>query len=153
MELVQLVTFEVGNGVFGIDVSKVQEVIKYEKVTPTPESIDIVEGIIEVRGNIIPVIDLHKRFHLDLPSTYSKCKILITEVKGYVFGFIVGKVDEVSSIALSDFSPPPPGSSHPGSEFTIGIAHRYDQLLLYLDIDLVLNIDELLREYHYAGNE
>ncbi|MGK5095159.1 chemotaxis protein CheW [Deltaproteobacteria bacterium TL4] len=147
MELVQLVTFEVGGELFGVDVSKIHSVIKYDKVTPTPEAMDLIEGVIDLRGEIIPVVDLHKRFRLTIPEDYLKTKILIVEVREYIFGFIVGKVNEVYTFDLSEISAPPPGISRSGNEFTVGVLRKGDQLLLYLDVDEVLNIEELLKGY------
>ena len=144
---VQLVTFEINQELFGIEVSHVQEVIKFNTITPAPGAMKTVEGVIDLRGDIIPVIDLHKRFNMEPPREERGSKILITEVREYIFGFIVDKVDEVCTFPLAEFSPPPPGITRPGSDFTVGVGHQGERLLLYLDIEKVLDIDQLLQEY------
>ncbi|MGK0290774.1 MAG: purine-binding chemotaxis protein CheW, partial [bacterium] len=146
METVQLVTFEVGKELFGIEVLKIQEVIKYDQVTPTPGSVELIEGVIDLRGDIIPIIDLHKRFDLEIPKDFSKTKILIVEIQEYIFGFIVGKVNEVCNFNLQDFNPPPPGTTQLGSEYTIGVGRKNERLFIFLDVDRVVDILELTQE-------
>ncbi len=145
-ETVQLVTFEVNHQLFGVEVNKVQEVIRCNMITPTPGATEIIEGVIDLRGAVIPVIDLRKRFNLEKVDNQKGRKIIITEIRDYIFGFIVDKVNEVHMFAVAEFEAPPPGISAPGSEYTVGMAHKGDQLLLFLDIENVLNIDQLLEE-------
>ncbi|MBF0349542.1 MAG: purine-binding chemotaxis protein CheW [SAR324 cluster bacterium] len=144
MELVQLVTFELADEMYGIDVFKVNSVARYQKINHMPDSANIIEGVIDLRGDVIPVVDLHKRFHLEPPATYKKTRIIITESKGYLFGFIVGKVHDVCSFSLSEFRSVPPGVNHSSAEFMVGITHKDQHLLTYLDIDQVLDIEQLL---------
>ncbi len=143
---VQLVTFEVNQQLFGIEVTTVQEVIKFNSITPTPGASEIIEGVIDLRGNIVPVIDLRKRFRLASAENQTGSKIIIAEVKEYIFGFIVDKVNEVHTFPISEFAPPPPGVSAPGSEYTVGMAHLGERLLLFLDIEQVLDVERLLGE-------
>lgn len=146
IEVVQLVTFEVNGQLFGIEVTKVQEVIRFDTITATPGSSEIIEGVIDLRGNIIPVIDLKNRFHIPTTPNKKGKRIIITEVRDYIFGFIVDKVNEVHTFAINEFEPPPPGVSAPGSEYTVGMAHKGDELLLFLDIEKVLDIERLLEQ-------
>ncbi len=143
---VQLVTFELCNELYGFEVTGVQEVIKFDKLTPAPGSNAMIEGVIDLRGDIIPVIDLRKRFKLSSYDSYKDSKILIIEVNEYIFGVIVDKVDEVSTFPLSDFSPPPPGTNQIGSEYTIGVTHLKEQLLQYLDLEQVVNTKRIMEE-------
>ena len=80
-DAVQLVTFEVNQQLFGIEVGNVQEVIRFDTITETPGSSEIIEGVIDLRGNIIPVIDLRKRFRIDAAPPRSGRRIIITEVE------------------------------------------------------------------------
>lgn len=141
---VQLVTFEVNGQLFGIEVTKIQEVIRADTITATPGSSDIIEGVIDLRGNILPVIDLKKRFMIESDPNRKGMRIIIAEVRDYIFGFIVDKVNEVHTFAVSEFEAPPPGVSAPGSEYTVGMAHKGEELLLFLDIEKVLDIERLL---------
>lgn len=141
---VQLVTFGIGQQLFGLEVSKVQEVIRYETLTHTPGASDIIEGVIDLRENIIPVIDLQKRFKMENTADLPGKQVIITEVEEYIFGFIVDKVFEVQTFEVEEFEPPPPGVSPPGHEYVIGIVHKDEELLLFLDIEKVLEIERLL---------
>lgn len=145
-EHVQLVTFEVKQQLFGIDVSRVQEVIRFESIIETPGSLDLIEGVIDLRGNIIPVIDLRKRFKMNRLDDKTRQRIIIVESQDYIFGFVVDKVNEVYTFNVSEFELPPPGVSAPGSEYTVGMVHKEDALLLFLDIEKVLDLDQLLKE-------
>lgn len=146
-KVVQLVTFEVGQELFGLPVASIQEVIKFSRLTPAPGAMDILEGVIDLRGDIIPVIDLRKRLQLEMDTAKNNAsKILITEIGEYIFGIIVDKVDEVLSLSSDDFLPPPPGTIQSGSEFIVGVTRVNGRLLLYLDIDQVVKIDQIIQE-------
>ena len=141
---VQLVVFEIDQQMLGIEVSKVREVIKFSQLTKTPGASELIEGIIELREGIIPVVDLRKRLGIKSGAGFDKTNIVITEVRDYIFGFIVDRVDKVSTFSIADFMLPPPGSTKVGREFIIGVTKKNGHLLLYLDIDNVLNIEELI---------
>ncbi len=142
---IQLVIFELSRKLFGIEVNKVQEVIKFKEITPAPGSLNVLEGIVDVRGEVVPVVDLRKRFQME--ARFSKeTRILIAEVQNYLFGFIVDRVEEVGAFVLSDFTPAPPGTNQAGSEYTVGVTHRGEQLLLYLDVEHLIDADQLLQE-------
>ena len=145
-DTIQLVTFEIDEEYFGIEVSCVQEVIKFDRLSPAPGALEIIEGVIDLRGDIIPVIDLRKLLKMATGESNEGTKILIVEVSEYVFGFIVDKVDEVSTFAASEFAPAPPGTNHSGSEYTVGVTHKDEKLLLYIDIEQVFNIKKIFKE-------
>lgn len=144
---VQLVVFELDDQLMGIEVSKVREVVKYSKLTPSPGSSELIEGIIELREGIIPVVDLRKRLEITTSVSYERTNIVITEIGDYIFGFIVDRVDKVSTFSLSEFILPPPGATKVGKEYIIGVTKKNDTLLLYLDIDNILNLKELIGEF------
>lgn len=143
---VQLVVFEVDRQLMGIEVSKVREVVKFNQLTKTPGASEMIEGIIELREGIIPVIDLRKRLGIGASGDFEKTNVVITELNSYVFGFIVDRVDKVSTFSISDFMLPPPGATRVGKEFIVGVTKREKDLLLYLDIETVLNVEELIGE-------
>lgn len=142
-ENVQLVIFEVGNQRFGLEVSCIKEVIKVLPINVAPGSLEMIEGVIDLRGNIVPIIDLHTFMKLESIIPRDQCRILITEVDTYIFGLIVGKVYEVQTFPLSTFNPPPK-NFYKDNEFIIGIGNSSTQLLYYLDVEKLLNIDSLL---------
>ena len=143
-ETVQLVVFEINQALYGLPVSKVQEVINFSAITHTPGALESLEGVIDVRGDIIPVVDLHKRFRLPVPPSFQGCKILITEIRDFIVGFIVDKVNEVTVFPFQDVAPPPPGITQPGCDFTVGIIQKKGRLLLYLEVERLIDLDQLL---------
>ena len=96
--LMQLVGFEVGKEIFGVDILMVREIIRSAPITAVPNSPEFVEGVINLRGDIIPVIDLRKRLNLYTDEVQDKNWILILEVEGSVTGFVVDRVDDVLKI-------------------------------------------------------
>ncbi len=142
-KLVQLVLFEIDSELYGFDIQAVHEVIRFDRLTPSPGSIKIIEGVIDLRGDIIPVINLKKCFRKKSRSLKIGAKILITEVQKHIFGLIVDNVEEVASFPLSEFKPPSPGINHREKKFTIGIIQNKKRLLFYLDVEQILLSQQL----------
>ena len=105
--LMQLVGFEVGKEIFGVDILMVREIIRSAPITAVPNSPEFVEGVINLRGDIIPVIDLRKRLNLFTEEMQKKNWILILDIEGSVTGFVVDMVDEVLKIDESTIEPAP----------------------------------------------
>ena len=91
-------------------------------------------------------MDLRKRFNIAMKAEYFNARIVIVEIQGFIFALIVDKVNEVSTFPLADFMPAPPGTNKAGSEFTVGIINQKGCLLLYLDLEQVLDITNLMQE-------
>lgn len=144
-QLIQLVGFKIANELFGVDILMVQEIIRSAPITHVPNSPEFVEGVINLRGSIIPVIDLRKR--LDLHTTvYEKEKdwILILDIAGRITGFIVDLVTEVLKIQEDDIDPPPDiivAGLH--SQYIRGVCEIDKELLILLDFNRILLVDEL----------
>ena len=141
-QFVQLVTFSINQQLFGLEVSHVQEVIQQDTITPTPGASQIIEGVIDLRDNIIPVVDLQKHLQMQNTAIPQERQVIITEVADYIFGFMVDKVHEVQTFAVEAFEPPPPGVSIPGHEYIVGIAHQDGGLLIFLDLAKVLDLEQ-----------
>ncbi|MCK4706397.1 MAG: purine-binding chemotaxis protein CheW [Gammaproteobacteria bacterium] len=105
--LMQLVGFEVGKEIFGVDILMVREIIRSAPITPVPNSPEFVEGVINLRGDIIPVIDLRKRLNLYTEEIQKKNWILILDIEASVTGFVVDMVDEVLKIDEKTIEPAP----------------------------------------------
>ena len=97
-DLLQLVSFHIGGEEFGLDILRVQEIIRIQALTRVPNSPDFVDGVINLRGKVIPVIALRKRFGLEELAHDKQTRIVVIEVKGTVLGFIVDSVSEVLRI-------------------------------------------------------
>src|SRR5260370_31045558 len=106
-ELRQLVGFHVGGEEFGIDILRVQEIIRAQQLTRVPNSPEFMEGVMNLRGKIIPVITLRKRFGLEEAPPDKQNRIVVVEIQGTVLGFIVDAVSEVLRIPADTLEPPP----------------------------------------------
>jgi len=142
--LMQLVGFGVGRERFGVDILAVQEIIRSTDVTPVPNSPSFVEGVINLRGDIIPVIDLRKRLSLFLAdTTVEKNWVLILSIGNRVVGFIVDNVSEVLKIAEEDIDPPPAiVIAGLENQYIRGVCEIDNSLLIILDFDSILFNEE-----------
>jgi len=144
-QLIQLVGFKIGKEIFGVDILMVQEIIRSAPITYVPNSPEFVEGVINLRGSIIPVIDLRKRLNLHSAS-YAKEEdwILILDIGGRVTGFIVDSVTEVIKVQADSIDPPPDilvAGLH--SQYIRGVCEIDNNLLILLDFNRILLVDEV----------
>jgi purine-binding chemotaxis protein CheW len=138
----QLVIFEVGNEHFGIDISSVEGIVKLQEITRIPHAPSFMLGITNLRGSVIPVIDLHQRFGI-APQDHSKeTRIVITHIYGLKIGMLVSAVSEVLTIDDKVVDPPPPMISNVNSEYIVGVAKLDQKLVILLDLAKVLTNDE-----------
>jgi purine-binding chemotaxis protein CheW len=134
---IQLVTFNIGSGEYAVDIGKVQEINRYVEVTKIPNTPDFVEGVINLRGRVMPVINLAKVFGHE-PSLIKETKIMIAEIRGNITGLIVDNVSEVLRISSSVIEPPPALSNGNSGNLVRAIAKLEDRLLMLLDLDMLL---------------
>lgn len=163
---VQLVTFRLGGEEYGVDIMKVQEIIKLQETTHMPKMPAFIEGVINLRGNVIPIFDLRKRFDIPPavdggasavpemtgmsteggvrpPTTCSAARrIIVVALEGCAVGFIVDKVVEVMKVDESQVAPPPAGCGGVGREFLRGVCKLESRLVIYLDVDSLLSKNE-----------
>ena len=138
----QLVTFQLGGDYFAADIYSVERVLRYQPPTPIPNVPAWVEGVIEYRGRIIPVIDLHLRFGLEAVPPRPESRILVFSVGTEWIGAIVDSVLEVTSPTAEQLSPPPPLFRGLSAEFLRGIVKRNDRLIVFLEVTRLLTTDE-----------
>jgi purine-binding chemotaxis protein CheW len=137
-ELLQLVSFHVGGEEFGIDILRVQEIIRAQQLTRVPNSPEFMEGVMNLRGKIIPVIALRKRFGLEEAPPDKQNRIVVVEIQGTVLGFIVDAVSEVLRIP-ADTVEPPPRLGLVEREYVSGVGKLGDRLLILLDADRLMS--------------
>ncbi|MDW8002867.1 MAG: chemotaxis protein CheW [Deltaproteobacteria bacterium] len=137
-KILQLVTFKIGNEEFGVDILKVQEINKMMNITKIPNAPDYVEGVINLRGKIVPVVDLRKRLNFPQKPYDKNTRIIVVELDGMILGFIVDSVSEVLRIPESTVEPPPSMVSGIESEYVEGIGRLGDRLLILLELRKVL---------------
>jgi purine-binding chemotaxis protein CheW len=138
----QLVIFELADEHFGVDIAAVESIIKVEPITAVPESPSFVEGIINLRGSILPVVDLRKRFKLAITETGKEARIVVVSIDGVKVGMVVDGVSEVLRVPDETIEPPPPMVTNIDSAFITGIAKVNDKLVIMLNLDKVLSIHE-----------
>jgi purine-binding chemotaxis protein CheW len=136
-QLLQVVSFSLADEEFGLDILRVQEIIRLQELTRVPNSPDFVDGVINLRGSVIPIIALRKRFGLPEEDHDRQTRIIVIEVDGMVLGFIVDSVSEVLRIPVSTVVPAP-RLERIEREFVSGVCKLDDRLLILLDVDQIL---------------
>ncbi|MEW5816666.1 MAG: chemotaxis protein CheW [Spirochaetota bacterium] len=143
----QLVTFQIGEEHYGINIMEVEGIVRENEIRPIPNAPNYVEGIFNLRGNIIPVINLHKRFHLKHAVLSEEDKLLsglvIININNMQIGVIIDKVARVLTIEKSKIQPPPQMISGIGAEYIRGVTHENEGYLIILDIHRLFNPREL----------
>jgi len=135
----QLVVFNLAGETYGVDITVVQEIIRMQAITKVPRTPNFVEGVINLRGRIVPVIDLHKRFNLGKAEETQHSRIIVVEVAGVTVGMIVDSVSEVLRLPSSNIEPPPPViSGSIDSAYLRAVGKWQDQLIILLDLEKVL---------------
>jgi purine-binding chemotaxis protein CheW len=137
-DLLQLVSFKIGAEEFGVDILKVQEINKMTSITKVPNAPDFVEGVINLRGRVIPIIDLRTRLGLEKIEHTKDTRIIVVELDGKTVGFIVDAVNEVLRIPAGITEKPPELVAGIESDYITAVGKLEDRLLILLDLDKVL---------------
>lgn len=139
---VQLACFRVGTEYYALDILGIREVIRPQKLTSIPKAPAFIEGVINLRGAVIPIVDLRKRF--DCPDTTfaQKTRIIVCALAGRVIGLVVDEVAEVRRYGRQEIQPAPQFLSGRGAEFFFGVCRRGDDLVMLVDLERILTSDE-----------
>jgi purine-binding chemotaxis protein CheW len=141
-EILQLVSFVIENEEFGIDILKVEEIIRLISITKIPNAPDFVEGVVNLRGRVIPVIDLRTRLGHRRKEHDNNTRVIVVNVSGVTLGFIVDSVKEVLRIPKSITEPPPSITTSIDTEYITAVGKLENRLLILLDLEKVLNLKE-----------
>ena len=141
-ELTRWVTFHLDREVYGINVMQVQEVLRYSEIAPVPGSPDYVLGIINLRGNVVTVIDTRMRFGIEPMEVTDSSRIVIIEAGGQVVGILVDSVAEVVDLSVDDIDPAPNIGTEESAQFIKGVANLGQELLIIIDLNKLLTADE-----------
>ena len=134
--LFQLVTFSLDNEEFAAEVLKVREIIRMIPITHMPNAPEYVEGIINLRGKVIPVVSMRKKFGMPHAAASSHTRIIVMDIAGSLMGFIVDAVSEVIRVSGAEVQPPPQVSTGGVDEYCItGVINQADRLLVLLDLE------------------
>ena len=136
-EMIQLVTFNMGSEEFGVDILNVQEIIRLPEITRVPNSFDFVKGVVNLRGKIIPIIELRKRLSMKSIDNNDSTRIIIIEFNDLTIGLIVDKVNEVTDINKNITEPPPPMVGEIESDYIASVAKQSDRLIILLDLSTI----------------
>lgn len=140
-----IVGFRIGRETFGVPIALVHEIVRMPEITAVPDSPDYVEGVINLRGKIISVIDLRKRFGEKEIVTSKKNRILVTEADGKLVGLIVDAASEVLKIPETEIEPPPPVFEAGALNYVTGLGKLRGRLIILIDLTKVLQKGDLRR--------
>lgn len=140
--VLQWVTFKLQEETYGINVMQVQEVLRYTEIAAVPGSPDYVVGIINLRGNVVTVIDTRTRFGLESAEVTDNSRIVIIEAEKQVIGILVDSVAEVVYLKQSDIDSAPNVGTDESARFIQGVSNRDDELLILVDLNKLLSEEE-----------
>jgi purine-binding chemotaxis protein CheW len=138
----QIVVFRLGGEEFGVDVFSVLEILRHQQVTPVPRAPAFVEGVIDVRGTLIPVVDLRKRFELAEAPIDGQTRIVVTQYEDERLGLVVDAVSEVLRVAESAISDPPQYVRGLAAEYVRGMVRVEERLVVLLEVERILSSQE-----------
>ncbi len=139
----QVVSFDIGAEEFAVGILEVQEIIRMVEITQVPKAPHYVVGVINLRGKVIPIMDLRLRFGLPTAERTKETRIVVVDIARIILGLIVDSVSEVLRIPSSEVEPPPSGSQA-GSEFHKGVGKVDDRLLILLDLHRLVGKGNIL---------
>jgi purine-binding chemotaxis protein CheW len=138
----QIVVFELGSELYGVNIAAVESIIKMQAITKLPHSPVFVEGVTNLRGKVLPVIDLRRRFGMPPQEMDKNSRIIVVNVNSTEVGMIVDGVSEVLTVPAQAVEPAPSIATTVNSIFITGIAKLDDRLVILLDLDRVLSVQE-----------
>jgi purine-binding chemotaxis protein CheW len=147
-ETTQFLTFRLDDEIFALDITKVREVLDFTTVTKVPRTPDFMRGVINLRGSVVPVVDLRLKFGMKATEKTVNTCIIITEVtvdqETVVLGALADSVQEVLDLDAASIAPPPKIGTKLKTEFIKGMGRQNDRFIIILDIDRVFSTDELV---------
>lgn len=131
-------TFQLGKEVYGVAIRHVIEIVGLQRITEVPEMPDFVKGVINLRGQVIPVIDVRTRFRMPARQYDHRTCVIVVRMRHNTVGMVVDTVNEVADIPEADVAPPPSISAGPSSRYIWGMGKMGDQVRILLDVDRLL---------------
>ena len=142
---IQVVGFRVGKEHFGVPIELVHEIVRIMEITSVPDAPDFIEGVINLRGKIIPVIDLRKRFAEKTITSSKKNRILVAEIMGKIVGLVVDAASEVVKIPPTDIEPPPNVFGESEINYVTGVGKIGNKLIILVDLGKIMQRGDLTR--------
>lgn len=142
LQEIQVACLRLEDGLYAVDIMRIREIIKLPKLAPLPRALPFVEGVINLRGSVIPVIDLRKRFGLPDVEHSDASRLLILSIAGQSLGLIVDEVTEMITVPVRELKPPPRGVRLVGGEYMVGVFLVREVPVMLLNIDALLSFQE-----------
>jgi purine-binding chemotaxis protein CheW len=142
----QILVFHVAKEELGLDISCVREILRPQVIHPLPQTPDFIEGVINLRGHIIAVIDLLKKFNMEATEDRRDMRIIVCKIKKFIVGLIVNRVSEIITLSKKDIQPTPEViSMQIETGFILGIARLGDRTIVILNLEDILTIKEVTK--------
>ena len=141
-EVVQVVSFKLATEEYGVDISQVQEIIRMVEITHVPRAPRFMEGVINLRGQLIPIIDLRTRFGMPRAEQTKSTRIVVTEIGSKRVGIVVDSVSEVLNLPIENVEAAPEMIAGVGTEYIQGVGKMAERLIIMLDLTMVISVDE-----------
>ena len=138
----QMISFAISDEDYGVDIQTVKEVIRKKEITRLPKAPAFVKGVINLRGDVIPIIDLRERFNMEQQEYTNMTRVIVVEVEGRSIGMVVDSVSHVLRIEEGQIEPPPPCVGKVSEEYIRGVGKVDDKLIVLLNINHILSTEE-----------
>ncbi len=140
---IQIVCFKIGKEEYGIDILQVQEILKLPKVTKLPKSLDYIMGVMDLRGKVIPIIDLSRKFRIASDNISGSNRAIVVDIGGKQVGLGIDSVSHVLKVDSKDIEPPPPVVKGISGKYIVGIAKMESGFIVVLDISKLFSKEEV----------
>ncbi len=144
-KVLQLVGFKTGSEFFGVPIGKVKEIVKVPEITSVPDTPEFLNGIINLRGRLVPVIDMGKRMGMSSSAVKKSKRVLVLELDGSMVGLLVDSASEILKVREELIEPTPGLISAVGAEYVTGVGKLKDKLVVLLDITRLLGAEDVKR--------
>jgi purine-binding chemotaxis protein CheW len=139
----EVIAFTLGSEEYGIDIQRVQELRGYDAVTRLADSPDYIKGVVNLRGLIVPIVDMRIKFNLGTPTYDQFTVVIILNIAGKVIGMVVDSVSDVITLAGEEIKPAPDLGSTLNTDYLIGLGTRDERMLILVDIDKLMSGSEI----------
>jgi purine-binding chemotaxis protein CheW len=139
----ELLAFTLGQEEYGIDILKVQEIRGYDAVTRIANAPEFIKGVVNLRGTIVPIVDMRIKFNLGTPSYDQFTVVIILNISGRVVGMVVDTVSDVITLRDDQIKPPPEMGRVLGTDYVIGLGTHEDRMVILIDIDKLMSSAEM----------
>jgi purine-binding chemotaxis protein CheW len=140
---IQVACFRLKDDLYAVDIMRIKEIIRPQKLTPLPQAPSFIDGIINLRGAVIPVVDLRKRFDMTAREVTAATRLLIVRLSAQTLGLVVDDVTEVITVPVKDIKPPPSVSEGTIVNHLLGVCLSGENMVMLLDIDRLLTSNEV----------